>query len=315
MIKELPYDLNPFLKSYQYYAYPLGILKSNSSYYYEYCLLNKFSNVFFASNMQFYVDEYKFWNVFEINQIIDINMENFKEKIINEIDNNSYLHILNIDEFYIPSRAATFNFHFLHDILIVGYDENTVISVGYNSKGEFNKEKIDFNKLIMAYTEKTIINVIKIKNIQLDIDINEILVNLDQYFSSQKINKLFKTQYDIFDFNKWEFGLKSMEILIKKIREKDQWFYHNLLICIELKRLILYKIKKIEYLIYYPDIINVYSDIVRKYENIRLKIFKGIVKNVSIDTEITELYHVYNEEKEFANNWKLVRNVKYKWIK
>lgn len=305
MFKELSFDMIPLVKSYHYYAYPLGILKGNSFSNYECCLLNNFRTLFFAGNMQFYVDDYEYWDVFSVENINDIDTNNIIAEIKKAIRNNKYIHISGIDEYYIPSRYANHKYHFHHDILIVGYDADEVITVGYNDKGLYNKENINISLLEKSFSEITIFKTIKVKDIKLDLNYENILVSLDEYFASKEILNIFRTENVILDYESWIYGINAMETLFAKMRrmEKD-YFFHNLLLCIECKQLILYKLEKTKVFFKNPQIVDDYKEILERYEIIRAKIFKKLVKGRNYIEEIELMEHVYYKEKQFADSWR-----------
>ncbi|WFR57126.1 hypothetical protein QA584_26535 [Anaerocolumna sp. AGMB13025] len=304
MYNELSFDLAPLIKSYQYYSYPLSILKCNNSSNYEYCLLNNFKTIFFAGNLQFYVDEYDFWNVFKIETMDILDRKNVQKDIINAIDNYQYIHLTCIDEYYIPSRFATYKNHNLHDILIIGYENDELITVGYNDKGEYNKEKIKVNLLVNSLTAITKSKLIKINETKLELDYKDILDSLNVYFTSKKMLKTFKTTNTILDFDSWVYGINSMGKMILNMRKMENDFlFNNLLLCIECKQLILVKMQKIIVYLKNPQLLVEYQEILKKYEIIRFKIFKKIIKTDNFIDEIDLLEKVYCIEKQFAEKW------------
>ena len=76
----------------------------------------------------------------------------FLNLIIDCINSDTYIHAM-IDNYYIPFKENYLIRHFLHDILIVGYDLNKKVVFGYefSEQGRYCCKEISFNNITKAF--------------------------------------------------------------------------------------------------------------------------------------------------------------------
>ncbi|EGT0690055.1 hypothetical protein ACSW9V_15255 (plasmid) [Clostridium perfringens] len=194
MIKELNFDSNIPIRSYQFYLYPLGIISANSMYASEF-ILNRFTNIFYGESIQYYEKPYNDWGILKVDNIFNITRQNFIDTIINKINNGYFIHLKFINEFFLPDTLAFNKWNSKHDLLITGYDDEKkyLYTVFYNKDRIVKKYKNTFEEILNAafYFEKNIeIECIKVnKNFSEEVDIKLIIEDLKIYLSSKNPNK------------------------------------------------------------------------------------------------------------------------------
>ena len=79
---------------------------------------------------------------------------NFIDCIIYSIDNETYVHAM-IDLYYVPNTASFNTFHFLHDILIYGYDcqEKKISAFDFINQGKYNNFEISFENINKGFID------------------------------------------------------------------------------------------------------------------------------------------------------------------
>lgn len=80
------------------------------------------------------------------------NWINFKEAICYFIDKNTYLHVM-LDQYYIPNTPSFRKMHYLHDLLIFGYDkEKETFSVAeFDDNYKYSKFEVSFKNINDAF--------------------------------------------------------------------------------------------------------------------------------------------------------------------
>lgn len=150
---------NPPIIGYQFFAYQLAVICIADDH--EPWLYSHFIQLICNPSdpiVAFY-DEYVWyetnpWFKFEklSYKTIDTLNLNLLELIINYIENDFYVLAI-IDEFYLPNRKSYHKEHFIHDLLIYGYDRenNTYNTIGFDENGIFRPQKLDFNDFQNAF--------------------------------------------------------------------------------------------------------------------------------------------------------------------
>lgn len=159
MMKELEMA-TPDVSTYVYEGYPLGIMKAHGEAYKEWLFSNyiqlnchddiiRNKEVFLA----FYGDRAMHSPFLKIVRLswamlreMDIELVPFFKK---NIDLGFYL-FFKVDQYYIPNRYAYEKFHYLHDELIIGYDEEAFVILGYGDDGKCSKQKVSFAQFLDA---------------------------------------------------------------------------------------------------------------------------------------------------------------------
>ncbi len=156
--KVLPLNTNPFIKTYPYNAFYLGILEANG-----FDISDILINEFFNLHCYYYKKD---WHIdfcgsgfVEKNRFItkyDIKLETINiNQIKNKIDNNFYL-MMNLNERYLGVSEIQWDCDRCHDWLIYGYNDllNEFYCCGYiNKKGVgeyYGTIKVKYNCLIKS---------------------------------------------------------------------------------------------------------------------------------------------------------------------
>lgn len=156
--KLLPLNTDPFIKTYPYNAFYLGILEANGFNISD-ILMNEFLNLhcyYYRKNWHIdfcgsgYVEKHRFITNY------DIKLRNVSiDQIRNKIDNNFYL-MVNLNEKYLGISDIQWDWDRCHDWLIYGYDDltNDFYCCGYIVKkgiGEYyGAIKVKYNNLITS---------------------------------------------------------------------------------------------------------------------------------------------------------------------
>lgn len=153
--KVLPLNTNPFIKTYPYNAFYLGILEANGFDISD-ILINEFLHLHYYSykggHIDFcvsgYVEKHRFITKYDI-KLKTVSMNQIK----NKIDNDYYL-MVNLNEKYLGVSEIHWNWDRCHDWLVYGYDDfkNEFYCCGYINKkniGEyFGIVKVKYDNLI-----------------------------------------------------------------------------------------------------------------------------------------------------------------------
>lgn len=159
MIKELPFE-EPEIITFVYEAYPLGIMKANGVDYKEWLYSNfiqlnchddiiKNQEVFNAFYGEIGINS-PFLSV-QKNSLaflkkMDIDYVEYFRKCI---DLECYVY-LKMDEYYISERHAFQKYKFIHDEMILGYDDRGFEIIGYDDTGMITRQNLDYNNFIEA---------------------------------------------------------------------------------------------------------------------------------------------------------------------
>ena len=159
-MKILPYnDEQPFL-CYHCIAFPIGIITGNVNGDLTKWICSKMINCQYDFHspdhkFDFFVDD--IWGVKEniisyqslslSKETIDILEYDWIPVLQRFIDNQFYI-VGTYNEKYIPGKSAYNQFDFTHDYLIIGYDDECFISVGYLADNKLQRFKIPFKNMI-----------------------------------------------------------------------------------------------------------------------------------------------------------------------
>ena len=161
-MKLLPFSDNPLLLCYHNRAFPFGIIQANSPVDVTKWSCTKCINCnFFSerSNNKFNIAVPDVWGVDEglvDHQIVSLSKEacqlsdeDLLQTLKSSIDNDYYISGI-FNERYIPNKWSYGCKDFVHDFLIIGYKEDSFISIGYVSNGKFERFEIPNEKLVNA---------------------------------------------------------------------------------------------------------------------------------------------------------------------
>ncbi len=207
MIKKLPIG-NSKVLTYDYEAYPLTIMEAYGREHMEWMLSNYIQlssrkdiiankEVFLAFhddlglNSPFLKVQHMYWSILSEYEIEMIDF--FKTNI----DLGCYLY-LKVDEYFIPNHYAYNRYHYIHDIMVFGYDDKNFIVLGYDDKGRYREMKVLYDTLVEAFYNNFIdktenawaddIYFIKYKKYNFKFNINIVKYCLFDYINS--INRL-----------------------------------------------------------------------------------------------------------------------------
>lgn len=187
----ISFNFNNFIKSYQFFAFPLGILATNDIAYNNW-LLGRFIGVTFGAVLQYDEEAYDDWEIINQNLYKHLIKDDIYTLVKNIIDNNHVLHLWGINEKYIPYTSAYQNYDQLHDLLITGYDEfDNITIVNYGIDRSLSQKTISINDLKNSFTSTTQGRSFNIVFDQVTImDPQKILDNIKQYIYPPNIFQL-----------------------------------------------------------------------------------------------------------------------------
>lgn len=160
--KEVKVTLQKDINAYLYVALPLCVILAEEKlfpWYYE----NYIEIVY--TTMKFFQLEYlgtdllsfaNFANVLDImpfsNKLLD-NSNSIVKILTNNID-NGYCAYIFFDEFFLPDKEAYKKYHFYHESLIYGYDDNIkkLMAIAFDKNGVFNKITYDYDLVEEAFS-------------------------------------------------------------------------------------------------------------------------------------------------------------------
>jgi len=302
-LKELPYSMNAIPQVYHYYTFGFGILKACNKNLYEKYLCEEIQNIFYGQNLQIYMNNIFNWNIFKF-EFLD--KSSYEVSIKLSIDKGKYVHLDSIDYFFIPNRKATMKGHYFHDLLIIGYDEEDFICVGYNYNNIFAKQYINKSCIGNSLNSNTQIRSIYCRETAVGfIDHSRVINSLRSYCYSYKPDTLFQCFTEANDFKTWVYGIEALSKGIDALADSnDLFFYHNIQLGIEIR-----EINKIKFLHLISD--SYHMDIIREYENL-IEINKGI-KRMIIKKNIMKDMNFINERKKMEfildEEIKIIRNI------
>lgn len=166
-MKLLPFPEQPMFLCYHNRAFPFGVVQANSPEDITKWVCTKGVNCAFRSERK--MNRFRFvvsdlWGVGErlmSQQTLQIQKEYLKlfnmdllQILKTAIDNGCYIQG-GYNEKYVPNKSAFNQKDFMHDFLIIGYDEKTFISVGYVDDGRFKRFEIPIPNLMQAITGTT----------------------------------------------------------------------------------------------------------------------------------------------------------------
>lgn len=138
----LPINLNPLLKTYQNTALPLAAVScgDHEEKVINFCI-NQFIQLKYNRNkymLDFWHSRHSEWTCIEVkntlrSDYIDIWNFSLLDMIKKAVNQHLYVYTM-VDEFYIPERNRYQTEYYPHDILVYGYNENEIITLGYNDK-------------------------------------------------------------------------------------------------------------------------------------------------------------------------------------
>ena len=151
----LPINTIPPIKIYNHHAFGTGIVttipEGMNWIYNNYILISYYPDEG-PLTFDYYMDYIYCQPVFDRESISDELLAVMKwdavKLFVEAIKQNKYV-ITCVDEFYIPQREAYENFHFIHNIIIYGFDtdEKRFYTAGYDEHGKYTAQTITYKEL------------------------------------------------------------------------------------------------------------------------------------------------------------------------
>lgn len=202
-MKLLPFPESPIFLSYHNRAFPFGVVQANSPEDITKWVCTKGVYCFFHPEQKmnkfcFAVDD--LWSLEEglmSQQTLQIKKEYLElfnidllQILKTAIDNGWYIHG-GYNEKYVPGKLLFNQRDFMHDFLVIGYDEKNFTSVGYVDDGRFKRFEIpipDFMKAIVETTDgRTNINLFRYNTGAIpEPNIKRMVEDLNKYISTAK---------------------------------------------------------------------------------------------------------------------------------
>lgn len=200
--KVLPYPDSPIFQCYHNFAFPFGVIQANSAEDIRKWVCTKCVNCAYYPNFpnRFNICVWDVWGVHEhilTQQIIHVKKDYFdifnmdlSHIIKTAIENGCYVHG-NYNEKYIPNKWAFGKEDYIHDFLIIGYEDDRFISVGYLADGRFGRFEIPNQNLMDSLfgisAPKITLNLFNYEvGAILPIDTKRMIDSLKHYISTEK---------------------------------------------------------------------------------------------------------------------------------
>ena len=129
--------------------------------------------------------------------------QNITEFIIGCIDQDYYVQLY-VDEFFIPDRGSYRRRHFIHEILIFGYDgkDQSYDIIGYRRNGDYSSSQVTFSELEQALRSAeqnmdlnymSYISLFKYKpDVDFDFDVRLVAEQIDDYLCARNTSRRFR---------------------------------------------------------------------------------------------------------------------------
>lgn len=340
--KELPVVLQNDVTTFLHHALPLCAILANKKlvpWYYEHFTQifaredsNGYLNPDYLEDWEFYAGISKYTVLgYALLQGMP-NISGFVKTIIN----SGYYIIIHLDEYYIPSKRAYKDFHFVHQSLVYGYDNKNRVfkTIGFDSNHVFTRMDIDYDVMAKSFekgrfhykesapwAETLALEIFNTREFvsEYPFDIKVFLGNLSDYlygrgnrsiaYSLFLIDEMFKG-FDV------KYGMEVQDLIIKHLENlKDGKYtvdYRAIHLVAEQKKLMY---KRFSYIMSGYDIpeklkeqISDYGKLVTKTNDLRIKFFtltftgdkefyRPIPDRVMLDHVIKVLSEIRDEEK------------------
>lgn len=157
MKKTLPISMQSDLNGYLLYAYPYCVLDAyksgkewlQSHYFKSFSFINEDQDI----NLEF-LDGITYGKFYRPNDIIKFDFQsetsNIFSYITSSIDEGRYI-IIFVDEYHRPGSGSFNRHHFLHELMIYGYEGDELIYLAFNRDMQFMASRIDRSAFEKAY--------------------------------------------------------------------------------------------------------------------------------------------------------------------
>lgn len=165
---KLPFEKNPYISTYHNKCFPLGVIQGNSKFDLTPWISGKFINCFFhpiSSDHKFDFYTFDSWGEKDgvnSSQTIKLDKSMFKKLSIDILktiktlmDNGYYIHG-SYNEKYISSKFAYGKYDFMHDYILIGYEDDDILySVGYTKSRKYEEFTITFDEYLDSLINST----------------------------------------------------------------------------------------------------------------------------------------------------------------
>lgn len=214
MRKLLSIEKKPLIQVYQHHAYGFSILgngRESRIWAYNKYIQLVFTPAYGLNSFNYFVEFMTKQAPFIWEGCNDITISHLKinilEYIKNGINQNEYAWLC-IDEYYIPDSPSYNEGHYLHDVLIYGYDDNKeeFYKMGYNKTKHYCSSTIKYDDFIKS-SPILIKFLSKNDKYVYQLDVNNIKDEMENYLNLKKENNIdnieFQTDYY------WMYGLET----------------------------------------------------------------------------------------------------------
>lgn len=154
-MKEISFSYNNYIKSYHFFAFPLGILATDDSAYRNW-LLGRFIGLTYGNVLQYDEAAYDDWEIINDKLYRTLAIDDFDELIKDTINTSQVFHLWGVNEKYIPQTPSYQEDDFIHDLLITGYDKlGNITIVNYGDDSLLTKKVVHINDLKNSFTPQT----------------------------------------------------------------------------------------------------------------------------------------------------------------
>lgn len=291
-MKEIVFDNSNYIKSYQFYAFPLGVLSAYNDTYRKW-MLGRFIRVSFGEVLQYDEAAYDDWEVIDQTLYRELSTDYFKEIIRSLIDDNQAFHLWGINERYLPHTSAYQTFDYIHDLLITGYDDsNNLIVIKYNENDLLSRDLININDIINCFTNQTQGRSFKILEDKVIVTSSEqILDDIKQYTFPDNMYQLKYYNKELNPKNEIITGIPAIKMFLESLKQDFNRSSHLNGICLlnEHKKSIMNTLLYLnESNTISEEICKRYIEIVKISEIIKVKYLKYLVtSNKNLIEQIT----------------------------
>lgn len=169
-MKVLELNTNPPVSVYNHHAFGTGIITTASwgmNWIYNNYIILGFYPDESPLTFDFYMDYIYCQPVFDREFLSDSVLKYIKEKpdklAVSQIEEGKYVECC-VDEYFIPNREAYKTYHFRHNLLIYGYDDNKKVfyTAGYDGNGKYTADLLEYKVFRAASPGK--FNILKFRN-------------------------------------------------------------------------------------------------------------------------------------------------------
>ncbi len=239
----LPFCMEPVAKAYHYKAFSLGMIQASiPKEHFDVWLCNKYINSVYGKTICLDSSENDVWSCNDgLTKVQTFDV--FPSTLFMEgidlitlikasICNGNYV-MGWFDEYYIPGKEPYQKWHFMHDYLLWGYDDEKRVffSSGYTTAGRYEIFEISFenycNSIQNAKADNIILKFYCINNDYVpSLDINHIKAEVEDYLLSRCSSKYSRSDC-LYGFEAWSVFEKELENAKPDLRHARSFVEHR----------------------------------------------------------------------------------------